>query len=220
MQPTVYFLNRMGELQHVKRQRAGLWANTGYRAEQRPRMENTRRVMNKSRSPLDLPLNAPRLWHGAFSSDSTEMSRRCGEFRLHARGHIYCICMWAVLCMSVNTSQACGSHTRHLHSSSRDPCNNHKSHPHPPPSQASMVSVCQVILLPVQIMTVIKQLRPTRGRGQEQAFFTQSNRRQMRITREYRHYDYGICLLPLVLIAIVGVKRMAEIMQDHIFSQI
>lgn len=90
----------------------------------------------------------------------------------------------------------------------------------PPPSKASMVSVCQVILLPVQIMTVIKQLRPMRGRGQEQAFFTQSNRRQMRITREYRHYDYSICLLPSVLIAIVGVKWMAEMMRHHIFTQI
>lgn len=35
MLPTVYFLNRMSELQRMKRRRAGLWANTGYRAERR-----------------------------------------------------------------------------------------------------------------------------------------------------------------------------------------
>lgn len=44
-----------------------------------------------------------------------------------------------------------------------------------------MVSGCQVILLPVQIMTVIKQLRPERQRGQELAFLARLNRRQMRI---------------------------------------
>lgn len=91
---------------------------------------------------------------------------------------IYCICMRAVLCMCVNTSQPSGSHIRHLHSSSGDPCNIHSvfqrffflsfflfffflTRP------ASMVSACQVNLLPVQIMTVIKQLRPERQRGQE-----------------------------------------------------
>ena len=44
-----------------------------------------------------------------------------------------------------------------------------------------MVSACQVILLLVQIMTVIKQLRPERQRSQELAFLTHLNRRQMRI---------------------------------------
>ncbi len=95
---------------------------------------------------------------------------------------IYCICMRAVLCICVSTSQPCGSHTKHLHSSSRDPHNIHSVFQRAFFfSKASMVSGCQVILLPVQIMTVIKQLRPERQRGQELAFLTHLNRRQMRI---------------------------------------
>lgn len=48
--------------------------------------------------------------------------------------------------------------------------------PASPPSKASMVSGRQVILLPVQIMTAIKQLRPEReggkGRGGSGAGFS------------------------------------------------
>ena len=89
---------------------------------------------------------------------------------------LHCICMCSVLCMCVSTSQPCGSHTRHLHSSSRDPRNNHSvfqsslSFFFLSLSEASMVSGRQVISLSVQIMTVIKQLRPERQRGQELAF--------------------------------------------------
>lgn len=59
-------------------------------------------------------------------------------------------------------------------------------------SKAIVVSVCQVILLPVQIMTIIKQLRPARRGGHELAFLTHPNRRQMRIHRGIQHYGCGM----------------------------
>lgn len=138
MQAAVYFLNRMSEPRHMKKAKepVGEPAQAREPSRERPRSENTGRVMNKSHSPLDLPLNTPSLWHGAFSSDSTEMSRRRGEFTQHASGSSSILYMHGRLsCVRVWIHHKPADHSpRHLHSSSRDPSNNHKKEPLHPPS--------------------------------------------------------------------------------------
>lgn len=83
-------------------------------------------------------------------------------------------------------------------------------------TEASVVWGCQVISLPVQIMTVIKQLRPERQRGQELASLTHLNRRQMRIHQGIQALWLWHMFFPLVLIAISHVKGQQEQAEDDV----
>lgn len=124
MQPAVYFLNRMSE--HAAYEKAKGWSVSQHRLQhraERARTGSTRRVMNKSHSPWTF------LWRhwGSDMELFHLIAPKCpGDVRnSDTCKWIYCICMRAVLCMCVNTSQPSGSHIRHLHSSSGDPCNIH-----------------------------------------------------------------------------------------------
>lgn len=144
MQPAVYFLNRMSELQQMKRQRAGLWANPGYSAERRDR---GRRSPGESWISHTAPWTFLWLHRGSDMELFHLIAAKCpGDVGNsdNMRMDVCCICMWAILNMRVNTSQACGSHTRHPLETLTKTTLVFQS-PSSPQYKASMVSGCQVI---------------------------------------------------------------------------
>jgi len=150
MQPAVYFLNRMSEMKHMRRQKVWSVSNTGYR--KRPGTGSTQGVINKSHRP----------WTFIWNHRGSDMElfhlivKKCpgdvGKFRYMQVDTLY-----------MHAGCLCWSHTQHLHSSSRDPRNIYSVFQSVflffiflllmVLNKASMMSVCQVILLRVQIMT-------------------------------------------------------------------
>jgi len=95
MQPTVYFLNRMSALQHMKRHRAGLRCRV--RAD-RPGTGSTGRLMNKSHSPWTFFWRYP----GSDTEPFHPIARECPRDLEHSHTckWIYCICMCTVVYVS------------------------------------------------------------------------------------------------------------------------
>lgn len=149
-----------------------------WRAE-RPGMESTWGVMNKSHSPWTF------LWRyrGSDMEPFHVIAPKCpGVVRnSDTCKWICCICGLCCVCVWIHCNPVDHTPGIFIHPPETYILNISFSKRCFFSSKASMVSACQMISLPVQIMTVIKQLGPERQIGQELASFSHLNIQQMRI---------------------------------------